>query len=97
MPLVLNLDVRWRSGRLVHVRCRMMPLIGYRSVPSDGAEADELPLDAGDVASLESFKEYLRKVTRLSPNDGHVRISLSLPQQSPNSSSGRSDGVSGAL
>jgi hypothetical protein len=74
MPLVLNLDVRWRSGRLVHVRCRMMPMIGYRSTPSDGEEEDELPLDPGDVASLESFKEYLRKVTRISPNDGHVRI-----------------------
>lgn len=49
MPLVLNLDVRWRSGRLVHVRCRMMPMIGYRSAPSDGEEEDELPLDPGDL------------------------------------------------
>lgn len=74
MALVFNLEVRWQSGRLVHVRCRMMPLVGYASAPSADEEEDELPLDQGDVSSLESFKKYLRRVTRTSPDDGHVRI-----------------------
>ena len=72
MPLVLNLDVQWPSGRLIHVR-----FLGMSLVPPRGdyvAETEVTPLDREDVASLGVFHRFLAKATRMAPNAGTVEV-----------------------
>ena len=71
MSLVFGIDVRWPSGRLVHVRCKGIDLLA-RQCPGRVTS-----LGSGDVASLDSFHNCLRKATRAAP-DGETATVVGL-------------------
>jgi hypothetical protein len=72
MSVVVNVDVRWGSGRLVHVRCLGLSLLAERD--RDISVTSGAPLDDDAVASVGSFHDYLKKVTRTAPDGGTVKV-----------------------
>jgi hypothetical protein len=69
MELILNLDVGWPSGRLVHVRC-----VGMQLIPERDYGSDVTPLDGKDVASVGVFHQFLAEATRMAPDAGTVEV-----------------------
>lgn len=72
MTLVLNLDVHWPSGRLVHAHCLGMSLVSERQ--DYKARTEVTPLDSENVASLVAFHELLAEATRVAPDGGTVEV-----------------------
>jgi hypothetical protein len=71
VALVLNIDVQWAGGRLVHVHCVGEPVVPERR---DYVVTAPIPLDSGDVGSLDSFREFLTEATRIAPDQGTVEV-----------------------
>ena len=71
VALVLNIDVQWAGGRVVHVHC-----VGETYLPERGDHDAAAPvrLDFGDVGSLDSFREFLTEATRIAPDQGTVEV-----------------------
>lgn len=70
MALVLNIDVQWAGGRLVHVHCVGEPVVPeWAYVPTS-----PVPLDTGDVGSLDALREFLTEATRIAPDQGTVEV-----------------------
>jgi hypothetical protein len=72
MALVVNIDVQWANGRLVHVHCVGEPVVPERS---RGYEATApVPLDTSDVGSLDALRGFLADATQIAPDQGIVEV-----------------------
>ena len=69
--MILNIDVQWTNGRLVHVHCVGEPVVPERQ---DYVTQAPIPLAGGDVTSLDALKEFLTELTRMAPDLGSVDV-----------------------